>query len=129
MYKMTWLAMTAFLHEATTSMKLPGLQGTSIMPLLALGRLPHTGLPALVFPMADPLPHPVPPTLKEEAESALRMLHDAGYTHGDIHRRNMLVLEGKVLFCGLEACRSRATPEACAAEIELLHEVLRTIEA
>ena len=45
--------------------------GSSITQLLALGRLPHSGMPALAFALGQPLPQPVPDRLAASAKEAL----------------------------------------------------------
>lgn len=107
-YKKTTHAMRMFLAESAAYIKLVDLQGKSIMPLAALGRLPHSGACVLGLYLGQPVPHPLPAGLAESAKAALGNLHKAGYSHGDISGGNMLLYHDRVLFCDLQTCQKLA---------------------
>ena len=95
-------ALSFFTNEVSAYLALQ--QEPCILPLLAVGRLPHTGRPMIALAEGQPLPEPLTSELRAEAEAALHELHHAGWCHGDIKARNMLMYNGRVVFCDLETC-------------------------
>jgi hypothetical protein len=123
-YSSTPVALQLFLAEAVAYSRLAELQGSSIVPLLALGRLPHSGEPALALALGQPLPRPVTQELAATAKGAVASLHDAGFSHGDVRSSNLLVYEGKVVLCDLQTCVLGTSQDIRQQELAELQHVL-----
>ncbi len=94
----------SFVMEASMYVQLVDAYGDCVPPLLALGRLPHTGAPALALPMGEPVPKPLPQEVVTAARVSLQTLHAAGFCHGDVRCENLLKYGSKFLWCDLETC-------------------------
>jgi tRNA A-37 threonylcarbamoyl transferase component Bud32 len=101
-YTLKETALSRFVHEVTAYL--------GIVPVLAVGRLPHNDRPVIALAEGQPVQEPLPSDLFAQAEEALKELHKAGWCHGDIRARNMLCYNQHVVFCDLETC-SPATEE------------------
>lgn len=123
-YNLTPSALQMFLAEAAAYINLADMQGSSITQLLALGRLPHSGMPALVLALGQPLPHTVPDRLATSAKEALAHLHEAGFSHNDISLSNLLVFNSRVLLCDLQTCQSGAAQQSFQQDVARLHRLL-----
>lgn len=113
-------ALRAFVAEASAYVCLEGLQGVRVPKLLALGRLPHSGVPVLALSLGEPMSKQLLQQHAAGAEACLRGLHGAGVAHGDVRASNFLLIDGQVAVCDLETC-SAADEEACQQDLDRLH--------
>ena len=107
-YTLKETALSRFVQEVTAYLDME--QQSCIVPVLAVGRLPHNDRPFIALAEGQPVQEPVPSDLFAQAEEALKELHKAGWCHGDIGARNMLRYNQRIVFCDLETC-SPATEE------------------
>jgi len=101
-YTLEDAALARFTREV--SMYLAMQQEPCIVPLLAVGLLPHTYRPVIALAEGQPLSDQLPSHLHARAQEALCELHQAGWSHGDVSARNMLLYNKRVVFCDLETC-------------------------
>eukprot|EP00882_Tetradesmus_deserticola_P011811 GHRQ01012502.1.p1 GENE.GHRQ01012502.1~~GHRQ01012502.1.p1 ORF type:complete len:378 (+),score=137.39 GHRQ01012502.1:835-1968(+) len=107
-----YFSMSAFVAEAKAYMKLQGAWGELVPKLLALGRLPDSGVPVLVVSLGEPMDVRLLHQHAAAAAACLQRFHAAGFAHGDVRAGNFVLLDSKVVLCDLETCRP-AEEEAC----------------
>lgn len=116
-------AMSAFVAEASAYVRLKHMQGVCVPKLLALGRLPHSGMPVLALSLGEPMSTQLLQDHAAAAEVCLQHLHGAGFAHGDVRACNFLQIDGQVVVCDLETC-SAADEQACEQDLDRLHWLL-----
>eukprot|EP00878_Enallax_costatus_P020925 GHUV01022137.1.p1 GENE.GHUV01022137.1~~GHUV01022137.1.p1 ORF type:complete len:147 (+),score=53.23 GHUV01022137.1:263-703(+) len=116
--------MRLFLTETAAYIRMAHLQGSCIVPVAAIGRLPHSGRCVLGLKLGQPLPRPLPAALANSAKAALAELHQAGYSHDDINSGNLLVFGDKVLMCDLQTCQANPKQHSLDEDIRQLQKVL-----
>ncbi|WIA10292.1 hypothetical protein OEZ85_010486 [Tetradesmus obliquus] len=112
-------AMSAFVAEASAYVMLQAKWGVCMPKLLALGRLPHSGVPVLALSLGEPLSTQLLKQHGTAAKACLKGLHKAGFAHGDVRASNFLLIDGKVVVCDLETCCA-ADEQACDQDLDRL---------
>ncbi|WIA20003.1 hypothetical protein OEZ85_005875 [Tetradesmus obliquus] len=112
-------AMSAFVAEASAYVMLRAKWGVCMPKLLALGRLPHSGVPVLALSLGEPLSTQLLKQHGTAAKACLKGLHKAGFAHGDVRASNFLLIDGKVVVCDLETCCA-ADEQACDQDLDRL---------
>jgi hypothetical protein len=113
-------SLSAFVAEATTYVQLQEQQSVCVPKLLALGRMPHSGVPVLALSLGEPMTMQLLQQHATAAKECLQGLHAAGWAHGDVRPSNFVRVGGTVVLCDLESC-SAATEAARKQDTELLH--------
>ena len=68
---------------------------------------------------AIPEDEEIDPTLRKKMKAALHRIHDAGFVHGDVARRNFCRTEsGDIFLVDLERCRRSRNPTRLDAEMK-----------
>lgn len=116
-------SLQAFVTEATTYVRLMALGAACIPKLLAVGRLPHSGVPVLALTLGHPVSQDHLQQHAEAAQSCLLELHSAGFAHGDVRKENFLLIDGQVVIIDLERCL-QADEDTCANDMERLQQCL-----
>lgn len=94
--------------------------------LLALGRMPHSGVPVLALSLGKPMNMQLLQQHAAAARECLLGLHAAGFAHGDVRPSNFVqTVGGIVLLCDLESC-SAASEMACQQDLQRLHTQLNS---
>lgn len=99
-------ALSAFVAEASAYVRLAHLQGVCIAQLLALGRLPHSGVPVLALSLGEPMSRQLLQQHAAAVEECLQRLHAAGVALGDVHAANFWLVGWQVVVSDLAACRA-----------------------
>ena len=120
-------AVKTFFNELKGCNALSALQGQTIPSLHSFGRMVHTGCLAIVMHWAgcniancNRLSLPV----LETAQQGLQAMHNLHVSHGDIHSRNMLLHENRIMFCDLGQT-ANALSEAFEQDFSMLDEVVQ----
>lgn len=120
-------AVERFVTELKAYNALSELQGQTIPALHSFGQMAHTGCPTIVMHGAgqsirnnDQLSN----QLLETAKESLQAMHDRHVSHGDVHRRNMLEHEDRIVFCDLGSSSVNAPVCAFAEDLNMLDDVM-----
>jgi len=120
-YTLEEAALASFTREVFVYLAMQ--QQPCIVPLLAVGLLPHTDRPVIALSEGQPMPEQLPSHLRTQAQGAMLELHQAGWSHGDVSVRNMLLYNKRVVFCDLETC-AQLTEAGREQDMQDLHSML-----
>ncbi len=124
-------AVKTFVNELKAFNALSELQGQIIPSLHSFGQMVHTGCLIIITHWAgcnitncNTLSLPV----LETAKQGLQAMHNLHVSHGDIHSRNMLLHESRIMFCDLGQSTVDALSGAYEQDLSMLDEVVQAIQ-
>ena len=119
-------AVKGFVKELKAYNVLSEIQGHAIPALHAFGQMAHTRYPTIVMHWAGQSINTndrLSIQLLKTAKEGLQAMHDRHVTHGDVHLRNMLVQQDRIVFCDLGSSCINPAMHAFAQDVSMLDEV------
>ena len=124
-------AVKTFVNELKAFNALSELQGQTIPSLHSFGQMVHTGCLAIITHWAgcnitncNRLSLP----MLETAKQGLQAMHNLHVSHGDIHSRNMLLHESRIMFCDLGQSTVDSLSGAYEHDLSMLDEIVQATQ-